>query len=151
MCVLDRKPPQQPESLKQRVIGALLYCTGEMQQFHIHMQDKLFPLQLAEWCLRGTSQVILVNNPLSGALILGALLLESPWLALLGILGLLASTFTAVILGQDCEEISSGHYGFNGMLVALLIGAFSSAGNWYWWLLLPACLGGATTSDKLLN
>ncbi|XP_065104756.1 urea transporter 2 isoform X2 [Paramisgurnus dabryanus] len=146
MCVLDRKPPQQPEGLKQRVIRALLYCTGEMQQFHIHMQDKLFPLQLAEWCLRGTSQVILVNNPLSGALILGALLLESPWLALLGILGLLASTFTAVILGQDCEEISSGHYGFNGMLVALLIGAFSSAGNWYWWLLLPACLGGATTT-----
>ncbi|XP_073716020.1 urea transporter 1 isoform X2 [Misgurnus anguillicaudatus] len=146
MCVLDKKPPQQSEGFKQRVIRALLYCTGEMQHFHIHMQDKIFLLQLVEWCLRGTSQVILVNNPLSGALILGALLLESPWLALLGILGLLASTFTAVILGQDCEEISSGHYGFNGMLVALLIGAFSSAGNWYWWLLLPACLGGATTT-----
>lgn len=63
--------------------------------------DKFFPLQLAEWCLRGISQVILVNNPLSGALILAALLLESPWQALLGMLGLLTSTITAVMLGQD--------------------------------------------------
>ncbi|KAL0189280.1 hypothetical protein M9458_016379, partial [Cirrhinus mrigala] len=65
------------------------------------LQDKFFPLQLAECCLRGISRVILLNNPLSGALILAALLLESPWQALLGMLGLLASTFTAIILGQD--------------------------------------------------
>ncbi|KAJ8377309.1 hypothetical protein AAFF_G00261580 [Aldrovandia affinis] len=32
------------------------------------------------------------------------------------------------------------------MLVALLIGVFSSAGDWYWWLLLPACLTGATST-----
>ncbi len=43
------------------------------------------------------------------------------------------------------EEVSSGLHGFNGMLVALLMGVFSSAGDWYWWLLLPACLGGAAT------
>ncbi|KAI7814586.1 putative urea transporter 1-like [Triplophysa rosa] len=146
MWISDKTSPQQPEGLKQRVIKTLLYCTGEMQQFHIQMQDKFFPLQLAEWCLRGISQVILVNNPLSGALILAALLLESPWQALLGMLGLLTSTFTAVMLGQDCEEVSSGLYGFNGMLVALLMGVFSSAGEWYWWLLLPVCLGGATTT-----
>ncbi|KAA0723132.1 Urea transporter 1 [Triplophysa tibetana] len=108
--------------------------------------DKFFPLQLAECCLRGISRVILVNNPLSGALILSALLLESPWQALLGIIGLLTSNFTAVMLGQDCEEVSSALYGFNGMLVALLMGVFSSSGEWYWWLLLPVCIGGATTT-----
>lgn len=42
-------------------------------------------------------------------------------------------------------EVSRGEHGYNGMLVALLIGVFSSAGDWYWWLLLPACLAGATT------
>uniref|UniRef100_A0A9J8C0A3 Urea transporter n=1 Tax=Cyprinus carpio carpio TaxID=630221 RepID=A0A9J8C0A3_CYPCA len=141
-----KNTPQRPGGLKQCFVSALLYCTGEMQQLHTHMQDKFFPLQLVEGCLRGISRVILLNNPLSGALILAALLLESPWQALLGMLGLLASTFTAIILGQDCEEVSSGLYGFNGMLVALLMGVFSSAGDWYLWLLLPVCLGGAATT-----
>ncbi|XP_043099673.1 urea transporter 2 isoform X1 [Puntigrus tetrazona] len=146
MLILEKNTPQQPEGLKQRFVSALLYCTGEMLQLHTHMQDQLFPLQLAEGCLRGISRVILLNNPLSGALILAALLLESPWQALLGMLGLLASTFTAIILGLDCEEVSSGIHGFNGMLVALLMGVFSSAGDWYWWLLMPVCLGGAATT-----
>ncbi|XP_021333463.1 urea transporter 1 [Danio rerio] len=146
MRISEKNTPEQSEGLKQRVISALLYCSGEMQQLHSHMQDKPYPLQLAEWCLRGISRVILLNNPLSGAVILAALLLESPWQALLGMLGLLASTFTAIILGQDCEEVSSGLHGFNGMLVALLMGVFSSAGDWYWWLLVPVCLGGAATT-----
>lgn len=41
-------------------------------------------------------------------------------------------------------EVSGGLHGFNGMLVSLLMGVFSSAGDWYWWLLLPVCLGSAT-------
>ncbi|XP_016425759.1 urea transporter 2-like [Sinocyclocheilus rhinocerous] len=113
------------------------------------MQDKYFPLQLAECCLRGISRVILLNNPLSGALILAALLLESPWQALLWMLGLLWMLVSHVILTCMCvcsEEVSSGLHGFNGMLVALLMGLFSSAGDWYWWLLLPVCLGGVATS-----
>ncbi|XP_067257986.1 urea transporter 2 [Chanodichthys erythropterus] len=146
MWILEKNTPQQPGGLKQRVISAVLYCTGEMKQLHTHMKDKFFLLQFSEWCLRGISRVILLNNPLSGALIIAALLLESPWQALLGMLGLLASTLTAIILGQDWEEVSSGLHGFNGMLVALLMGVFSSAGDWYWLLLLPVCLGGATTT-----
>ncbi|XP_051947831.1 urea transporter 1 [Xyrauchen texanus] len=142
----ETNSPQHPGGLKQRVIRILLYCTGEMQQFHTFIQDQIFPLQLAEWCLRGISRVILLNNPVSGAVILAALLLESPWQAMLGVLGLLASTVTAIMLGQDCEEVSGGLHGFNGMLVALLMGVFSSAGEWYLWLLLPVCLGGATTT-----
>nr|QRW33320.1 urea transporter c [Lateolabrax maculatus] len=108
------------------------------------MQDKLFVLQLAVWGLRGVTRVILANNPLSGALILAALYWASPWQGLLGTLGVLASTLTAVIIGQDSAEVSGGLHGFNGMLVSLLMGVFSSAGDWYWWLLLPVILGSAT-------
>uniref|UniRef100_A0A672RXL8 Si:dkey-183c6.7 n=1 Tax=Sinocyclocheilus grahami TaxID=75366 RepID=A0A672RXL8_SINGR len=139
MCCYLYYVQQNAQKLKH-IISVLLDCTGEMQQLHTHMQDKYFPLQMAECCLCGISRVILLNNPLSGALILAALLLESSWQALLWMLGLLASTFTAIILGQDCEEVSSGLHGFNGILVALLMGWFSSAGDWYWWLLLPVCL-----------
>lgn len=63
--------------------------------------DKLFVLQLVVSGLRGVTRVILANNPLSGALILAALYWASPWQGLLGTLGVLASTLTAVIMGQD--------------------------------------------------
>lgn len=126
------------------------------------------------WGLRGVSRVILANNPLSGVLVMAALCWESRWKALLGAVGVLASTLTAVIMGQDrwththtvftktkasvvekdtitilcvcvCSaDVSGGHHGCNGMLVSLLMGEFSSAGDWYWWLLLPVCLGSAT-------
>lgn len=33
--------------------------------------------------------------------------------------------------------IAAGLYGYNGILVGLLMAVFSNAGNWYWWLLLP--------------
>ncbi|KAM6959811.1 urea transporter 2 [Tautogolabrus adspersus] len=131
-------------SLGRRVLNALLSCTGDMEHLVAFMQDKLIGLQLVVWSLRGVSRVTLANNPLSGALILAALFLASPWQGLLGTLGVLASTLTAVIIGQDSAEISGGLHGFNGMLVSLLMGVFSSAGDWYWWLLLPACLGSAT-------
>lgn len=51
--------------------------------------------------MRGVARVILANNPVSGALVLGALVMASPWQALLGTVGLLASTLTAIIIGQD--------------------------------------------------
>ncbi|KAI4876612.1 hypothetical protein NFI96_020555, partial [Prochilodus magdalenae] len=142
----EEKSPQRSESKRQRLLRKLLYCTGDMQHFHSHMQDKPFCMQLLEWSLRGVSGVIMVDNPVSGALILTAMTLFSPWQALLGSIGLLTSTVTALIIGHKRAEVSRGQYGYNGMLVALLIGSFSSAGDWYWWLLLPACFAGATTT-----
>uniref|UniRef100_A0A667WQS7 Urea transporter n=1 Tax=Myripristis murdjan TaxID=586833 RepID=A0A667WQS7_9TELE len=127
--------------LHQRLFNSLLLCTGDMLHLDQHMEGKLFVLQLAVWSLRGVARVILANNPLSGALILAALYWASPWQGLLGTLGVLASTLTAVIIGQDSAEVSAGLHGFNGMLVSLLMGVFSSAGDWYWWLLLPVCFG----------
>ncbi|XP_024143421.1 urea transporter 2 [Oryzias melastigma] len=131
-------------SFSRRVSNALLLFTGDMEYLDKFMEDKWFALQLAVWGLRGVSRVILANNPLSGALILAALYWDSPWQGLLGTVGVLASTLTAVITGQDSGEVAGGLHGFNGMLVSLLMGVFSSAGDWYWWLLLPACLGSAT-------
>ncbi|XP_072232816.1 urea transporter 2 [Leuresthes tenuis] len=131
-------------SFSRRVLNSLLLCTGDMEHFDKYIQDKWFVLQLTVWGLRGVTRVILANNPLSGTLILAALYWASPWQGLLGTLGVLASTLTAVIVGQDSAEVARGLHGFNGMLVSLLMGVFSSAGDWYWWLLLPVCLGSAT-------
>nr|XP_023693907.1 urea transporter 1-like isoform X1 [Paramormyrops kingsleyae] len=129
---------------RQRIRDAFLYCTGDMTEFRKLMNEKPFAMQLVEWSFRGMAQVIMVDNPLSGVLVLAALLVESPWQAVLGILGLLASTFTAIIIGLDSTEVTRGLHGCNGMLVTLLMGVFSSSGDWYWWLLVPGCLAAAT-------
>ncbi|KAM9827366.1 urea transporter 1 [Neosynchiropus ocellatus] len=118
--------------------------TGDMEHLDSHLHDRPVVLQLVVWGLRGVTRVILANNPLSGALILIALYWTSPWQCLLGTLGVLMSTLTAALIGLDSAEISGGLHGFNGMLVSLLMGVFSSAGDWYWWLLLPACLASAS-------
>ncbi|XP_066575961.1 urea transporter 2 isoform X1 [Amia ocellicauda] len=125
---------------------ALSFCSiwGRCSSCGCTKEDKPFMLQLLEWSLRGVAQVILVNNPLSGAIILCALTMHSPWHVLLGTVGLLSSTLTALIIGQNSKEVSQGFHGFNGMLVAILISLFSARGDWYWWLLIPCCLAGAT-------
>ncbi|MEQ2163332.1 hypothetical protein GOODEAATRI_028921, partial [Goodea atripinnis] len=131
-------------SFSRQVLDGVMLCTGDMEHLDKHIQDMSFVLQLPVWGLRGVARVILANNPLSGALILAALYWDSPWQGLLGTLGVLASTLTAVIIGQDSADVAGGLHGFNGMLVSLLMGVFSSAGDWYWWLLLPVILGSAT-------
>ncbi|MED6293722.1 hypothetical protein CHARACLAT_013561 [Characodon lateralis] len=131
-------------SFSRRVLDGVMLCTGDMEHLDKYIQDMSFVLQLPMWGLRGVARVILANNPLSGALILAALYWDSPWQGLLGTLGVLASTLTAVIIGQDSADVAGGLHGFNGMLVSLLMGVFSSAGDWYWWLLLPVILGSAT-------
>ncbi|XP_052359331.1 urea transporter 2-like, partial [Oncorhynchus keta] len=144
MWVEEKAKPESNRrtvGMRQHFVNSLVYCTGDMMHFSQYMEDKAFIFQLFEWSMRGVARVILANNPLSGVLILGALVWASPWQALLGTLGLLTSTLTAVIIGQDSEEVSGGLHGFNGMLVSLLMGVCSSAGDWYWWLLLPVFLG----------
>ncbi|KAG8456860.1 hypothetical protein GDO86_002592 [Hymenochirus boettgeri] len=115
-----------------------LHCfTGEMEEFGKWMKDKPVAFQFIDWVLRGTSQVMFVNNPLSGLIIVGGLFLQNPWWAIAGCLGTIVSTLTALILSQDRSAIAAGLHGYNGILVGLLMAVFSAKGDWYWWLLLP--------------
>ncbi|XP_063312864.1 urea transporter 1 isoform X1 [Pelobates fuscus] len=113
------------------------YISGEMKEFGNWLKDKPFPLQFIDWVLRGTSQVMFVNNSLSGILIIVGLFLQNPWWAIAGCLGAAVSTFTAILLSQDRSAIAAGLHGYNGILVGLLMAVFSDKGDWYWWLLFP--------------
>lgn len=134
--------------------------------------EQFFLLQLLDWVLRGAAQVMFVNNPLSGLVIFGGLILQNYWWALNGFVGTLFATVSALIMQQNrlghsptnrqsskkshrfCHHqpetfitlllcfgprgaIAAGLYGYNGILVGLLMAVFSNAGDWYWWLLLP--------------
>ncbi|XP_071058150.1 urea transporter 2-like [Pseudochaenichthys georgianus] len=94
-------------------------------------------VQLLDWVLRGVAQVMLLNNPISGLLIVGGLFLQNPWWALNALIGTFISTVSALLLGQNRGAVSAGLHGYSGTLVGMLMAVVSAKGSWYWWLLLP--------------
>ncbi|XP_054439559.1 urea transporter 1 [Pteronotus mesoamericanus] len=125
---------------KRRFPKALGYVTGDMKEFANWLKDKPLVLQFFDWVLRGLSQVALVNNPISGILILVGLLVQNPWWALTGFVGTVVSTLTALLLSQDRSAIAAGLHGYNATLVGILMALFSAKGDYFWWLLLPVCV-----------
>ncbi|NXG93831.1 UT2 protein, partial [Stercorarius parasiticus] len=138
----ERKPIKQNPLSKagKRVCRAVGYITGDMKEFGAWLKDKPLMIQFIDWVLRGISQVMFVNNPLSGLIIVAGFLVQNPWWTLTGCLGTVVSTLTALILGQDRSAIAAGLYGYNGVLVGLLMAVFSAEGDYHWWLLLPVVL-----------
>ncbi|XP_054628266.1 urea transporter 2 isoform X2 [Dunckerocampus dactyliophorus] len=122
---------------KARFLKGVSYFSGDMPVFAKWMEKQFFLLQLLDWVLRGAAQVMFVNNPLSGLIIFAGLILQNYWWALNGFVGTLFATISALVLRQSRGAIAAGLYGYNGILVGLLMAVFSNAGNWYWWLLLP--------------
>ncbi|NXD05617.1 UT2 protein, partial [Certhia familiaris] len=116
------------------------YLTGEMKEYGEWMKNKPLMVQLLDWILRGTSQVMFVNNPLSGLIILVGLFIQSPWWMLTGCIGTTVSTLTALALSQDRSSIAAGLHGYNGILVGLLMAVYSDKGDYYWWLLPPVAV-----------
>ena len=80
-------------------------------------------------CLRGIGQIAFANNPISGLLIVLAVGLQSPWVALTLLVGITAATLTAYWLKLDRPSIRNGIFGFNGALVGLALGTFGNWGN----------------------
>ncbi|KFQ40371.1 Urea transporter 2, partial [Mesitornis unicolor] len=116
------------------------YLTGEMKEYGEWMKNRPLVVQLVDWILRGTSQVMFVNNPLSGLIILVGLFIQNPWWVLTGCTGTTVSTLTALALSQDRSAIAAGLHGYNGILVGLLMAVFSDKGDYYWWLLPPVAV-----------
>jgi urea transporter len=79
--------------------------------------------------LKGFGQIMLQNNALSGLLFLVGIFYNS-WLIGLGaLLGIFASTLTAIFLNYGKQDIKNGIYGFNGALVGLALFYFFEF-NW---------------------
>ena len=83
-------------------------------------------LGFVDWTLRGVGQVVFQNNPLAGLVILAGLLVNSWIYAAICVVGVVASTLTAIVLKADKALIRDGLFGFNGALVALALVAFTS-------------------------
>jgi urea transporter len=93
-----------------------LSVDGTMPEFSKRAQSNPL-LDFVDSCLRGVGQVCFMNNPATGLAILIAMFVAEAWLGFAGVLGLVVSTLTAVVIGMDRGAIRAGLYGFNGVLV----------------------------------
>ena len=105
-------------------------------------------LDFINYTLRGIGQVIFVNNPVSGLLILAALFIQSPWVATMGLVAVVASTLTAICLRLDRDSIRNGLFGYNGILVGAALATFGMEGNGAWnpaWAIAAIVFSALTT------
>ncbi len=134
---------QEPSSQRKR---DLIPALGTMQSLNQAL-IKRPTLDFVNAILRGIGQVIFVNNPVSGLLILLALLFQSPWVGGMGLLGGIASTLTAMWLKLDREAIRNGIFGYNGILVGAALATFGAinASNFLAWAIAIIVLSALTT------
>jgi urea transporter len=83
--------------------------------------------------LKGFSQVMLMENRISGTLILLGVSLYSPYLGLMALLSSIVGTGIGLL--KDPETAKKGIYGFNSILSGVAVMLFLN-GNWRWLIAL---------------
>ncbi|XP_078406670.1 urea transporter 2-like isoform X3 [Cetorhinus maximus] len=79
----------------------------KVKMFDVWFKEQNVIFQLIDWNLRGIAQVMFINNPLSGIIILTGLILQNPWWALNGFVGTVFSNLAALLLSQNSPVLSS--------------------------------------------
>ena len=78
----------------------------------------------AESTLRGVGQVVFVNSPTSGLIILGGLAIGDPYLSALAAAGTISATGAATAASLDEGALKDGLWGYNGCLVGCAAAVF---------------------------
>jgi urea transporter len=114
-----------------------------------HMSEGNVAVGFIDTLLRGTGQVMFQNNPITGLFFLAGIFYNSYQLGIAGLIGLLASTLTAMLLGADRNLIRAGLFGFNGILTGIGL-AFFLRLQWSPALIAYIIIGGAVSSVVLM-
>ena len=82
--------------------------------------------------LRSAAQVVMINNPLAGLLIMTACYFPSAVVGAHGALGLTGAVTAAFALGLDRQARASGLFGYNGLLVGMALATLLYRGEDGW-------------------
>lgn len=85
--------------------------------------------------LKGFSQVMLIENALSGGLILLGIAIHSPLLGLMALISSIGGTLTGYYMAANQAAIQQGLYGFNSLLCGIAVMLFLQ--NDWRWLIAP--------------
>lgn len=94
------------------------------------LTQKYFLLDFFCSSLRGVGQVVFMNNPLSGLLIIVGMFVQSVPFAVYGLVALVVANAAALALGLDHGLFNSGLFGFNSYLVGLCFATFHEPDLW---------------------
>lgn len=128
------------------VLRALHYVDGTMPEFS-HFARRNIIFMFIDALLRGAGQVMMCNNPIGGAIAIGAIFAANAWVGCMACFGLVCSTVTAYMLGVNRAAWQGGLFGYNGLLLGAACGALM-AGPWNA-LVLPIVFVGATFTSIL--
>ncbi|CAK6689628.1 urea transporter [Synechococcus sp. BA-124 BA4] len=129
-----------------------LPTAGTLPQFGHRLGGQPAVVSLTS-ALRSLGQVIFINNPISGLLLLLALLWQSPAMGIFAALGIATANITSLVIGGDRSARHNGIYGFNGALVGSAAAAFATLDghlSLLAWMPLVA-VGAALTTLLLVN
>ena len=110
-------------SVPRSSAGPLGMIDGTMPEWQARVESNPVA-DFVDYCLRGVGQVVFMNNPITGLLILVGLFVASAWLGVAAVIGLVSSTLVAILLGIDRGLIRAGLFGFNGILVGAGLSLF---------------------------
>ena len=86
--------------------------------------------QLIEAWLKGPAQVFLINNAVSGVLVVIGLLVSSAWAALFALIGSAVAIGLSLGLGASLASVEGGLYGFSPVLTAVGLGCVFYKPSW---------------------
>lgn len=101
--------------------------------------------------LRGIGQVLLQDNSYAGLLFLLGIFVNSPLFGMAALLGAVASTATAMLLGARRELLRAGMFGFNGVLVAIALLYFLTPNPLTWGCVVLAAAASSVLMAALLE
>lgn len=112
------------------------------------LADRNLGIAFIDACLRGASQVLLQNNPVTGLLILvgiawAAIATGRPTVIVGVLVALVVGTVTAIVLRADTVALRTGLFGFNSLLTGAGVTVFMQNRPLMWLLLV---LGAAATT-----
>jgi urea transporter len=110
-----------------------------------HLSQENTAVSFVDTLLRGTGQVMFQNNPITGLLFLIGIFINSYQLGIAGVIGLLASTIAAMLLGADRNLIRAGLFGYNGILTGIGLVVFLQP-TWSAALIVYIILGGVLST-----
>ena len=100
--------------------------------------------------LKGISQVILIENTITGAIILLAIMISSIPLGVIAILSAMLGTIVGKLGGAEKEIVEQGLFGFNSVLTGMALYLFLT-GPYHWILSLIGALLAAIVTAALMH
>ncbi len=111
-------------------------------------QRSLFSFFVA--CLKGVSQVILIENALTGALILLAITISDYFLGIMAIFSTIIGTLIGIIGGADKKSVNQGLFGYNSVLTGIALTEYLD-GPYQWIIALVASAMAALFTAALMH